>query len=314
MLTSMNVGFLFLHFACSNEVVEKNQPPTPPVFSVKPAYPNGLDSVEVVLEEESVDPNNHKLVYKYNWYKDGVRQGHITGPILPFFETSYGETWEVEAYMTEVCICQPIYKSKSFHFSFTIENTPPYMTDVQIEPLSPRSNERLSVITEYIDEEGDDVEFFYTWFVNNIPVLCCVDEIPPDMTKKGERWTVVIHPSDDEEGLPLLHQVTIRNSPPDILDVEAEIEIVEEEPIITEQGTIDQSQICVELNVYSFDYDNDAIRYSTNWKRDEEVLYIGELQKVCFSEGGFDAHVDIIAYDGEESSDIFELHIEIPEE
>ena len=131
---------------------------------------------------------------------------------------------------------------------------------------------------------------------------------------KGERWTVVIHPSDDEEGLPLLHQVTIRNSPPDILDVEAEIEIVEEEPIITEQGTIDQSQICVELNVYSFDYDNDAIRYSTNWKRDEEVLYIGELQKVCFSEGGFDAHVDIIAYDGEESSDIFELHIEIPEE
>ena len=220
----MNLSFLFLQFACRDEVVEKNLPPTPPVFSVTPEEPNGLDTVEVILEEESVDPNNHKLVYRYNWYKDGVRQGHLTGPILPFFETSYGETWEVEAYMTEVCICQPIYKSKSFHFSFTIENTPPYMTEVQIEPHSPRSNETLNVFTEHIDEEDDDVEFFYTWVVNNIPVLCCVDEIPPDMTKKGERWTVFVYPSDEEEGFPLFHQVTT-HSPPEILDVQASFKL-----------------------------------------------------------------------------------------
>ena len=64
----------------------------------------------------------------------------------------------------------------------------------------------------------------------------------------------------------------------------------------------------------AFDFDDDAISYSTTWKRDEEVLYIGGCAKVCFSEGGFNAHVDIIAYDGEESSDIFEVQFEIPEE
>lgn len=255
---------LLFGMACDNVVVETNEPPTPPVFSVEPEYPNGLDNVKVILEEESVDPNNHKLTYKYLWYKDGLRQYHITGAILPFFETSSGENWEVEAYVTEVCICEPLYKSKPFSFSFTIENTPPYMTEVQIDPISPRSDESLTVLKEFVDEEGDQVEFFYIWLVNNIPMLCCVGEVSPDMTTKGERWGVLVYPSDSEEGFPLFHQVTIRNTPPIIIDVQYEVFEETIENVDLEQGSLSQNQYCIELYIDGFDSDEDNVVFFYN--------------------------------------------------
>ena len=89
---------------------------------------------------------------------DASPPGHSWAAELRRPGSSARENWEVEAYMTEVCICQPIYKSKSFHFSFTIENTPPYMTDVQIEPRSGTNAEVLEQLYDgfhYVDRRRD---------------------------------------------------------------------------------------------------------------------------------------------------------------
>ena len=132
--------------------------------------------------------------------------------------------------------------------------------------------------------------------------------------QKPEKWGVFVFPSDNEEGLPLFHQVTIRNSPPEITDVQSEILIEPIEDVSMEQESIEVEQICIELTVESFDNDGDSLSYSTTWRRGNDIIYIGELQKVCVLEGGFDLVVDVLVYDGEDSSDIFQYQLEIPEQ
>ena len=310
-------GIIFAFSSCKKESGESNLPPSMPIFSVEPNFPTGLDNVKVTVEEESVDPNNHKLVYIYKWYKDGVHQKDLDGPILPFFRTSVGEHWQLEAYVSEVCICEPLYKSNPFYFSFVVDNTPPYMTNVQIEPSMPRSEDTLRVSKEFFEPDGDDVDFLYVWTINNQPMLCCVDEITPDMTKKGEKWGVFVFPEDEDQGLPLFHQVTIRNTPPKILSVQAEITEITESIDAQDnlQENLQESIVttCVDIIVETFDFDEDRLEISSTWIRDEEPIYIGVLQPMCFEESELELSVHLLVYDGEESSEVFEYHLTIPE-
>lgn len=68
-------------------------PPGAPTVQVEPAEPTQAEPLECDVEVPSVDPDPaDQITYTYAWELDGTPTG-ITGPVLPFNETSPGDAW-----------------------------------------------------------------------------------------------------------------------------------------------------------------------------------------------------------------------------
>jgi hypothetical protein len=81
----------------------------------------------------------------------------------------------------------------------TSTNTPPYMTGLGLSPIAPTTNEDIIAISSGSDDDGDDVVFEYTWFVNYIVVAEASDTLPSSETSVDDIIYVSVRPYDGAE-------------------------------------------------------------------------------------------------------------------
>jgi len=73
-----------------------NYPPTAPTsVKITPENPTTLESL-VCSALGSVDPDNDSVVYRYQWYKNGVLQLDLKSQDVNYSKTAKGETWKCE--------------------------------------------------------------------------------------------------------------------------------------------------------------------------------------------------------------------------
>ena len=80
-----------------------NYPPSTPVVSMTPDSPQDDDPLTCEVVISSIDPDNDPIQYTYSWYKDGILQPQITGPVVPAGATSGCPAWNCAGCETWTC-------------------------------------------------------------------------------------------------------------------------------------------------------------------------------------------------------------------
>lgn len=134
------------------------------------------------------------------------------------------------------------------------KNTPPFITHVEILPSNPTLGARINLRIEAGDNEGDDIAYTITWFLNDRVIGHGLEVYLVD-AKKGDCIHAEITPSD--RGLTgatvSTPKVTITNSVPRITGAH-----ITPDAIVTSTG---------ELTVVGegIDPDGDSLRYFCSW-------------------------------------------------
>jgi hypothetical protein len=152
--------------------------------------------------------------------------------------------------------------------SVTIGNGLPEVTEIQVSPTSPNTEDTLSVSVSTEDVDGDTVSLSYTWFVDDAEVTGWSDATLDGASAfdKGQTVVVVVVPNDGtgDGASSTSDTITVANAGPGA----PEIEVQPEEP---QAGADDL--VCIVLGD-STDIDGDAVTYSAAWAVDE-VLWTG---------------------------------------
>lgn len=114
--------------------------------------------------------------------------------------------------------------------SVTIKNSPPVVKSVTVKPEILYAG--IDIIAEPVgyDADGDTIQFFYKWSINDVDLPDNSAVLPGDKYKRGDRIALTVIPNDsEEEGDPFISKpVVIPNGPPRFistppLDFKAEI-------------------------------------------------------------------------------------------
>lgn len=140
-------------------------------------------------------------------------------------------------------------------------NEPPLAPVVGIEPAEPGTSDTLRavILTESTDpNNNDEVTYAYQWSVDGNPVPeATAAEVGPDLTTRGETWSVVVTPSDDKlPGESATAAVSIINTPPT-----ATVTIEPADPLS------DQDLVAV---ITPDDVDGDTVNATYSWTVDGE--------------------------------------------
>ncbi len=250
---------LMLLQACATEVRvdDENTAPSAPIVSIGPVSPRTDDDLVAVIDTPSVDEESDVVAYAYTWKQDGLPRGDLTSETVPASETSKGEVWEVTVTPTDGEIDGPAASS-----SATILNTAPEVT-VALSPAAPGTDDDLEAVPVATDADGDPVSFSFAWALDSAPQSDVSDTIPAERTERGQRWSVTVTPSDDEEaGTPATSEVEIGDSAP----VALAVSLVPEQPYVTDD---------VVAVAEAADADGDAVDYRYTWYVDGTAIQSG---------------------------------------
>jgi len=194
--------------------VTVNAAPTAPVVDIDPSAPPTEDDLLAVLVALSSDADGpDALSYSYSWSVGGVPQPAFAPPDeVPASATGAGETWEVT-----VVAFDGVSSSPPVTASVTIDNTPPSITVVEIDPATAYTTTTLEAVTSgWSDPDGDAPEFEYLWFADGSPVGGDSVTLEGSEFVKGEVITVEATPVDaSSAGTPQTSAgVPILNTPP----------------------------------------------------------------------------------------------------
>ena len=157
-------------------------------------------------------------------------------------------------------------------------NRPPVVQSARIVPHPVVRSGPISVQVEAIDPDRDAVTLRYRWLVNGKPINGQVGlTLEPHLLKRGDSVAVEVIPSDGKtQGPPYRTQeVAVANTPPEVTQIVLES---------SEARVGDRMRVKVEGS----DADQDDIRYTFKWWRNNAPLLEGEesaLDTTGFSRG-----------------------------
>lgn len=137
-------------------------------------------------------------------------------------------------------------------------NRAPSAPEIQIQPIDPRTDDELRCLIDVgaLDPDGDEVEYTWSWTVDDVDAGIAGASIDPGQTVRGETWSCSLTAADPA-GLAsptVSASVTVGNTPP----TAPEIAIVPLQPRTTQD-------ILCEVVEPSFDLDGDDINYTLEW-------------------------------------------------
>jgi formylglycine-generating enzyme required for sulfatase activity len=229
-------------------VVEtENQPPSAPALSLGPTDARTDDDLVVSVRTEAADPDGDTVAYGYAWFQNGVARGDLTEATVPAAETTKGDVWEVTVTPNDGAL-----DGAAATASITVLNSVPVVT-LAFDPEAPTTEDELRVVPTAEDADGDPVTFTYAWSLEGAAAGYSFDTVPADATTQGDRWSVTVTPSDPEgAGLPVVAEVSISNSAPEVLAVS----LVPDQPYVTDD---------VVATAAGYDADGDAIVFDYRW-------------------------------------------------
>jgi hypothetical protein len=94
-------------------------------------------------------------------------------------------------------------------------NRPPIDTSVTIAPTGAQTQDDIYAQALATDEDGDSIQYSYSWLKNGVGTSYSSDVIPHSATSKGENWTVEVIPSDGyATGISASASIIIQNTAP----------------------------------------------------------------------------------------------------
>ncbi|HVE86886.1 MAG TPA: hypothetical protein VND93_28720 [Myxococcales bacterium] len=198
----------------ATEVEVQDALPTAPVVAVEPASPTNQTPLLAVIRKPAADTDGDSLLYRYAWFRNGVRQGYPEGQAtVPASDLKRGDRWLVQVTAFDGEASGPVAAA-----STQIGNATPPAPKVSISPARPRRGEALrAVLEEAVDPDGDVLAYRFEWRRDGQPVQLppAAAEVPRDLPRKGETWSVAAFASDGAaESKPAQAQVKIANTPP----------------------------------------------------------------------------------------------------
>ncbi len=125
-------------------------------------------------------------------------------------------------------------------FQVLILNNIPFSPTVSILPSKPKSTDDLEIMTSKpkdVETSEKQMEYWYYWYKDeeHMPEFDNQTTIPNSATEKGETWQCDVYPFDGDGVGPYgTAEVTILNSPPELVEQFNSYEIFEDMPAILE--------------------------------------------------------------------------------
>lgn len=191
-----------------------NSPPVVTSVEILPKDPT-LET-EVRLDVKGYDPDGDSMTFLPQWIRNGKEIPGAKRNTLTLTSFKKGDSIQVSVIPSDgKAEGKPVLSS-----SVTIQNSPPVLLQVDLEPNPAYANDTLRVAVKATDADGDFIYFTYQWKRNGI----VLDEektesLSPGRFKKGDSISVTVTPDDRETlgkaktSVPL----TILNSPPFIV-------------------------------------------------------------------------------------------------
>lgn len=150
---------------------EENQPPSKPLVHIEPTLPVTGESLQVVVDQEPVDPEGAAVVTRYRWLlNNDTTTSYSAGPSLDGSLVHKGDTWHVEVWGNDGKDDGEI--ATDVVTSVTVGNAAPTDIVVTIDPSSPTGSTTLTCTAVVTDPDDSQslFSFLYQWTVNGVPV------------------------------------------------------------------------------------------------------------------------------------------------
>ncbi len=233
-------------------VLLANLAPTAPTIRIDPAAPNGGDTLTLVFDASSADPNGDVLTQTIVWYFDGVRNSSFDGRTsVDGVYVDGGETFLAEVTVTDG-MSDPVVTTASV----SVPNTAPTVTSVSISPTDPLDGDDLECNARADDADGSDPVLSYRWYRDGVeaPEVGVSETVLADFTIVGESWECEVTASDGFASATMLSSaVTIRA--PSGYRVTSSVEVT----VTADTAGTDAAEGYAEWDVYS-----GGGRYATN--------------------------------------------------
>jgi hypothetical protein len=188
-----------------------NSPPAITSVRILPERPNLENQLSLVIQSQ--DPDGDMVTYGYQWIRNDVEIAGENGSILKAGNFRKGDVLQVKVVPSDGKD-----DGKPFLSDLVkIQNAPPVVEEVWIEPRMPTAEQELKAHEKSRDADGDTIYFTYQWEKNGVALP---DErgdiLARGRFQKGDSISVTIIPDDQEiMGTPRKSEpVTISNSPP----------------------------------------------------------------------------------------------------
>ncbi len=187
------------------QITAINTPPTAPEPAISPREAYRTDVLLAGLAAPSRDVDGDKLSYRFAFTRDGKPAGSSDGKEVTGLKK--GETYQLQAIANDGEADSAPGKG-----SITIKNSRPSAPGIAFEGLPLRRTDplKVKVVEPSVDPDGDAVRYSYAWLRDGKPEPKLTGpELPALTAKKGERWTVVVTPSDGQEDGPAARLETL---------------------------------------------------------------------------------------------------------
>ncbi|HCH62788.1 MAG TPA: hypothetical protein DFR83_08290 [Deltaproteobacteria bacterium] len=210
------------------DAVMTQTPPSTPTVAIEPFEPLTTDDLRWTFERLPEDRDGDLLSWSVLWAVDGTERLDY-GDTVPADATALGQVWEVR-----VAVTDGVFTTDTALAVTVIGNTPP-VASVVITPEAPTTLDRLRATPSGSDVDGDAFGYEILWLVDGSNSGLTGPDVPPDRTRAGESWSVVVTPVQAGEiGEEATATVRIQNSSPTV----TELEIEPSDPLTTDTLTL----------------------------------------------------------------------------
>lgn len=189
----------------------KNSPPRITSVRVLPENPDTKSVFNLLIE--SYDPDNDRVLYRYQWLKNDEGIAGENKEILRGIRLKIGDLIRVKVTPSDGKIeGEPFLSSP-----VKVVLSPEIIEEVRIEPRIAYSNCDLKAFVKSHGSDGDSVNYSYKWEKNGVVLSEENTEVlAQGRFKRGDTIAVTVTPHDVEsEGMPRRSEpVTIANGPP----------------------------------------------------------------------------------------------------
>jgi len=275
--------------------------------AITPAQPTTADA----LVAQPLDAEGLPVplgAYVISWRVDGVDAG-ASELSLGAAATTRGEVWEVALVSGGATVVSP---------AVTIANAPPSISEVQLSPAEPRSDEAIeALVAGWTDADGDAPGLTYEWMLDGSPLDGATGStLEPGLVVRGDEVSVRVTPNDGMDSGPSITSPTVivANGVP----YAPSVAITPSEPNL---GVDDL--LCSVADGLA-DPDGDACTYDVRWIRDgiafpdaanpggaepTTTVLDGDTVPASETQGGQNWTCRVVANDGSFDSDVGEASL-----
>jgi hypothetical protein len=238
-----------------------NTAPTAPRVAIEPVEPTAESGAKARMLEASKDLDGDKLVYRYAWYRDGVR--------LPLPDSADqvapGTLRRGESLRLVVAAFDGEEEGPPASAAAVVKNSPPSAPQIAIRPERPKVSDELlcAVTTPARDPDQEQPVLRFRWLRDGEPYPAGADQdrVAAGTARHGETWACEVVATDGQlSSAPAHAKAKGVNTPPGAPS-----------PLVEPESPHSGQDLLCRLQAPALDADADPVAYSFRWKAGGKV-------------------------------------------